>query len=147
MRQEYEWVRDFIILHYKATERTDTPFWNYTRTMQVPEFLQHRLDLFRTHGRVFREGNELFHQAELAAGHARNSATRAQSYHPLADLLTEKEIADYLEEVAGVIETCTRVMPSHARFNRRELAPPEPMRRQRRAAPVSRRTASTRTNW
>ena len=115
MRQEYEWVRDFIILHYKATERTDTPFWNYTRAMQVPEFLQHRLDLFRTHGRVFREGNELFTKLSwLQVMHGQRN--RAQSYHPLADLLTEKEIADYLEEVAGVIETCTRVMPSHARF-------------------------------
>jgi tryptophan halogenase len=41
---------------------------------------------------------------------------RAQSYHPLVDLLTEKEIADYLDEVAGVIEACTRVMPAHERF-------------------------------
>jgi tryptophan halogenase len=115
MRQEYEWVRDFIILHYKATERTDTPFWNYTRTMPVPEFLQHRMDLFHTHGRVFREGNELFTKLSwLQVMHGQRN--RAQSYHPLADLLTEKEIADYLDEVAGVIEACTRVMPTHARF-------------------------------
>ena len=115
MRQEYEWVRDFIILHYKATERTDTPFWNYTRAMKVPEFLQQRMDLFRTHGRVFREGTELFTKVSwLQVMHGQR--IRAQSYHPLADLLTEKEIADYLEEVAGVIEACTRVMPAHARY-------------------------------
>ena len=58
--QEYEWVRDFIILHYKATERSDTPFWNYCRTMEMPASLQQRIDLFRTHGRVYREGSELF---------------------------------------------------------------------------------------
>lgn len=115
MRQEYEWVRDFIILHYKATERTDTPFWNYTRSMEVPEFLKHRMELFRTHGRLFREGNELFSKVSwLQVMHGQR--IRAQSYHPLADLLTEKEIADYLDEVAGVIEACTRVMPTHARF-------------------------------
>ena len=115
MRQEYEWVRDFIILHYKATERTDTPFWNYTRTMQVPEFLQRRMELFRTHGRLFREGNELFSKVSwLQVMHGQR--IRAQSYHPLADLLSEKEIADYLDEVAGVIEACTRVLPAHSRF-------------------------------
>jgi tryptophan 7-halogenase len=115
MRLEYEWVRDFIILHYKATERTDTPFWNYTRAMEVPEFLERRMNLFRTHGRLFREGNELFTKVSwLQVMHGQRF--RAQSYHPLADLLTEKEIADYLDEVAGVIEACTRVMPTHARF-------------------------------
>ena len=44
-------MRDFIILHYKATERSDTPFWNYCRTMEVPESLTHRMKLFETSGR------------------------------------------------------------------------------------------------
>jgi tryptophan halogenase len=83
--------------------------------MPVPELLQRRMDLFRSHGRIFREGNELFSKVSwLQVMHGQR--IRAQSYHPLADLLTEKEIADYLEEVAGVIEACTRVMPTHDRF-------------------------------
>jgi tryptophan halogenase len=115
MQQEYEWVRDFIILHYKATERTDTPFWNYCRTMEVPPALQHRLDLFRAHGRVFREGNELFAKVSwLQVMHGQR--IRPLSYHPLTDLLSEQEIQDYLEEVAGVISACTEVMPRHAKF-------------------------------
>jgi tryptophan halogenase len=115
MQQEYEWVRDFIILHYKATERTDTPFWNYCRTMEVPPALQHRMDLFRAHGRVFREGNELFAKVSwLQVMHGQR--IRPLSYHPLTDLLNEQEIQDYLEEVAGVIAACTEVMPRHAKF-------------------------------
>ncbi|MDE2251291.1 MAG: tryptophan 7-halogenase [Gammaproteobacteria bacterium] len=115
MQQEYEWVRDFIILHYKATERSDTPFWNYCRTMEVPASLQTRLDLFRTHGRVFREGNELFAKVSwLQVMHGQR--VRPASYHPLTDLLSEAEIRAYLEEIEGVIAACTEVMPSHARF-------------------------------
>ncbi|HEX9474589.1 MAG TPA: tryptophan 7-halogenase, partial [Steroidobacteraceae bacterium] len=115
MQQEYEWVRDFIILHYKATERTDTPFWNYCRTMEVPPALQHRMELFRTHGRVFREGNELFAKVSwLQVMHGQR--IRPATYHPLTDLLSEAEIAAYLDEVAGVIAACTQVMPKHARF-------------------------------
>ncbi|HTP38793.1 MAG TPA: tryptophan halogenase family protein [Steroidobacteraceae bacterium] len=115
MQQEFEWVRDFIILHYKATERDDTPYWNYCRTMEVPQSLQHRIDLFRSHGRVFREGNELFAKVSwLQVMHGQR--IRPQSYHPLADLLTEQEIQAYLEEVEGVIAACTDVMPLHAKF-------------------------------
>jgi tryptophan halogenase len=115
MKQEYDWVRDFIILHYKATERTDTPFWNYCRTMEVPPGLQQRMDLFRTHGRVFREGNELFAKVSwLQVMHGQR--IRPGSYHPLTDLLTEEEIKTYLEEIDGVIAACTEVMPSHAKF-------------------------------
>ena len=115
MNQEYEWVRDFIILHYKATERTDTPFWNYCRTMEVPETLTHRMELFRSHGRVFREGNELFTKVSwLQVLHGQRITPRA--YHPLTDLLSEEEIQTYLDEVEGVIAACADVMPTHAQF-------------------------------
>jgi tryptophan halogenase len=115
MKQEYEWVRDFIILHYKATERNDSPFWNYCREMEIPKSLQDRIDLFRTHGRVFREGNELFMKPSwLQVMHGQR--IRPASYHPLTDLLDEKEIQAYLEEVEGVIKACVDVMPSHNQF-------------------------------
>ena len=115
MSQEYEWVRDFIILHYKATERTDSPFWNYCRTMEIPATLQQRIDLFSSHGRVYREGNELFTKLSwLQVMHGQR--VRPQSYHPLADLRTADEITEYLDEVSGVIAACVKAMPSHARF-------------------------------
>jgi tryptophan 7-halogenase len=115
MQQEYEWVRDFIVLHYKATERDDTPFWRHCRGMHVPPSLHARIDLFRTHGRVFREGNELFMKPswlQVMLG----QRIRPQSYHPLTDLLDEQEVQSYLEEVSGVIKACVDVMPSHAKF-------------------------------
>lgn len=115
MSLEYEWVRDFIILHYKATERTDTPFWNHVRTMEVPASLQHRIDLFRTHGRVFREGNELFMKPSwLQVMHGQR--VKPQGYHPLTDLIPEEEIQQYLEGIEKVIQACVDVMPDHAAF-------------------------------
>ncbi|MEP6505773.1 MAG: tryptophan halogenase family protein, partial [Betaproteobacteria bacterium] len=115
MRQEFEWVRDFIILHYKATERTDTPFWNYCREMEVPAPLRDRMKLYESDGRVFREGEELFAKTSwVQVMHGQR--LRPASYHPLTDLLSEDEIATYLDEVAGVIGACVDVMPAHAQF-------------------------------
>ena len=55
---EYDRIRDFLILHYKCTERDDSEFWNYVRTMDVPDSLHEKLDLFRRRGRIvkYREG-------------------------------------------------------------------------------------------
>jgi tryptophan halogenase len=83
--------------------------------MEIPQTLQHRMDLFRTHGRVYREGNELFTKVSwLQVMHGQR--IRPAAYHPLTDLLTEQEIQAYLEEVEGVIGACTEVMPAHAQF-------------------------------
>jgi tryptophan halogenase len=50
MSMEYERVRDFLILHYHATERSDSEFWNYCRTMDVPDSLKCKMELFRERG-------------------------------------------------------------------------------------------------
>jgi tryptophan halogenase len=123
MNQEYDWVRDFIILHYKATERTDSPFWNYCREMEVPQSLTERMNLFASHGRVYREGNELFTKVSwLQVMHGQR--IRPKAYHPLTDLLGEDEIQKYLEEVEGVIRACVKVMPTHAAFIAENCAAP-----------------------
>ena len=115
MKDEFEWVRDFVVLHYKATERDDSPFWNYCREMAVPPGLQARMDLFKTDGRVYREGEELFTKPswlQVMLG----QRLRPAGYHPLTDLMSEAEIERHLAEVAKVTNACVEVMPSHARF-------------------------------
>jgi tryptophan halogenase len=115
MTQEYEWARDFVILHYKANERSDSAFWTACREMPVPESLQQRIDLYKSHGRVYREGNELFTKVSwLQVMHGQR--IRPAAYHPLTDLLSEADIQAYLEEVEGVIAACVDVMPTHAKF-------------------------------
>ncbi len=115
MRMEYDWVRDFIILHYKATERNDTPFWNYCREMDVPAPLRERMALFQADGRVFREGEELFAKTSWTqVMHGQRLIPRA--YHPLTDLMPEPDIAKYLDEVAAVIASCVDVMPTHDKY-------------------------------
>ncbi|MBT8099611.1 MAG: tryptophan 7-halogenase, partial [Gammaproteobacteria bacterium] len=67
VRQEIEYIRDFIIAHYHVTQRTDTPYWNDCREMEVPDTLAHKLRLFKAGGKIFRDNNELFSQPSWVA--------------------------------------------------------------------------------
>ena len=112
---ESERIRDFLILHYHATSRNDTAFWDYCRSMEVPASLREKMSLFRSRGRILRHDNELFAEvAWLQVLHGQG--VRAAGYHPLADVLSEAEIANYLADVAGVITRCVDLMPSHAAY-------------------------------
>jgi len=112
---EYERIRDFLILHYKATQRDDSPFWNYCRAMEIPQTLQHKIDMFRSNGRILREGTELFAEASwLQVMHGQG--IRAQGYHPLVDLQSDKVITELVAGVERVIAKCVDFMPGHADF-------------------------------
>lgn len=64
---EYEHIRDFIILHYKATERDDSDFWRYCKDMSVPDSLTERMALFEQDGHLLVKDTELFkHDSWLA---------------------------------------------------------------------------------
>jgi len=92
IRQLFVQVRDFIILHYKATERDDSPFWDYCRNMDIPDSLQRKLDLFREGGRVFRYDDDLFGVTSwVAVMLGQNVLPRV--YDPIVATLPEEQIA------------------------------------------------------
>ncbi|UTF59868.1 tryptophan halogenase family protein [Gilvimarinus sp. DA14] len=58
--QEYERVRDFIILHYKLNQRRDCDFWRECREMNIPATLARKLEAFKTKGDLLRYPIEIF---------------------------------------------------------------------------------------
>jgi tryptophan halogenase len=109
---EAERIRDFLILHYHATTRNDTPFWDQCRTMAVPATLDAKIALWRSRGRIVRQADELFAEVGwLQVLHGQG--VNAGGYHALADLLDEHEIAAYLADLADVMRKCVDVMPTH----------------------------------
>lgn len=60
MVSAFEGVRDFLILHYTATERTGSLFWDDIRQISIPQSLKDRIELFKERGRFVRDENELF---------------------------------------------------------------------------------------
>lgn len=114
---EYERIRDFIILHYKATQRDDSPFWNYCRTMDIPDSLQQKVDLYRSNGRLFNSEMDLFGEVSwLQVLHGQR--IEANGYHPFADVRPAAEVAEFLGNVEKVVQKCVDFMPSHADFIR-----------------------------
>ena len=124
-RFEFERIRDFIILHYHLNQRTDSAFWTACREMAVPETLSAKLRLFKTHGRIVRDNNELFSEVAwlqvMLGQHLQPAA-----YHPMVDSLDEAQIADYLAGVHELIHRCADVMPDHAEYIRQHCAAPNP---------------------
>ncbi len=112
---EFEKIRDFLVLHYKATERNDTPFWNHVRTMKIPDSLQNKIDVFASNARFFRDSDELFGVAswvQVMLG----QRIQPSGYHPMVDLLSHQELTEFVGSVQNVIEKCVGVMPTHQDF-------------------------------
>jgi tryptophan halogenase len=121
---ELERIRDFVILHYHATERDDTPFWNYCRTMRIPAELKGYLRLFRDSGRFFRNAEEMFaltSWVQVMLG----QRILPRSYHPVVDQMSDKDLGDFVDGVRRVIAGCVEAMPMHAQFIARHCAAPQ----------------------
>ncbi|MEW6760352.1 MAG: tryptophan halogenase family protein [Pseudomonadota bacterium] len=109
---EYERVRDFLILHYHATERNDTPFWDYCRTMPVPDSLREAMDLFRYDGRYFRNGEDFFalpSWVQVMLG----QRIVPQNYHPIVDEMPEEKLVEHVEGIRTLISRAVSTMPTH----------------------------------
>lgn len=121
---EMEKIRDFIILHYCATERRDTPFWQYCGTMSIPDSLSDNIALFRDSGRFFRNSDEFFavtSWVQVMLGQRINPT----GWHPMVDRVPESELIQLSDSVRGVIASCVDAMPMHEQFIERYCKSPE----------------------
>ena len=108
-------VRDFIILHYHVTERDDSEFWRQCRNMQIPDSLQHRIDLFGQSGRVFKVPTELFGEnswIQVMMG----QGLVPEQYHPIVNMMTEDELEQFLTGLHAAVDKLVSQLPEHQRF-------------------------------
>ena len=120
---EYYDIRDFIIAHYKVTEREDTPFWAYCKNMPIPDSLRERIELFRSSGRFFIHGKaELFREeswVQVLLGQGLQAA-----WDPVVDMLPPAQVAAFMRDVEEVIDEVAQAMPDHAAFIARNCRAP-----------------------
>ncbi|MFT3997536.1 MAG: tryptophan 7-halogenase [Asticcacaulis sp.] len=112
---EYELVRDFIVLHYHATQRTDSDYWNHCRTMTLPDSLTHKIAYFREHGRLLIEEDDLFREsnwAQVLIG--QGIIPNAPS--PLTHAVEDGALSDYMANIRQLVAHAASGLPSHADY-------------------------------
>ena len=112
---EYDRIRDFIILHYHATTRTDAPFWNYVRTMPIPDSLETKLDLFRRRGRVVRYRQGVFLEPSWLAVYL-GQRVRPAGHDQRADAVPDAALAGAFARLRGQTAAAAAAMPDHRAY-------------------------------
>jgi tryptophan 7-halogenase len=110
---EWELARDFLVLHYHASTRTDTSFWRQCQDIAIPDGLAHRLAHWRQSGRLISPQAELFQSPSWLSVYV-GQGVEASGWDPLAD--ARAEIVDYkgrLEGIARIIAETVPQMPLH----------------------------------
>ena len=115
LTSELEHIRDFIILHYHATQRADTPFWQYCKGMEIPDSLKQRLDLFKETGRIFTSEGELF-RVDSWAQVMLGQGIYPEQYHQIAAIMKPHELERFLSDIRQTIDKAVADLPSHQSF-------------------------------
>lgn len=117
MASEIDNIRDFIVLHYHVTNRQDSAFWRHCSTMRIPDSLQHRIDLFRETGRVFKVPTELFGEnswVQVMIG----QGLVPRDFHPIVNMMTKTELASFMQTIDQNVQGLVTQLPSHSEFIR-----------------------------
>jgi tryptophan halogenase len=112
---ENERIRDFIVLHYRLTQRDDTELWRYCRSMAIPDSLKQRIELYRRTGRIRWRSGELF--TDLSWFYIfEGLGVRPDSYDPMVDVVTVDKLSEILASMAASTAAMAKSAPTHDSF-------------------------------
>lgn len=115
---EYDRIRDFLILHYHATTRSDSPFWNHVRTMPIPDSLAERIALWRRSAQVPRYGFGLFLEPSWIAV-LLGQGIVPEGWDQRADLPDGVALDRAMTTLRRSIDERVAAMPDHAAYLQR----------------------------
>ncbi|MDO3382934.1 tryptophan halogenase family protein [Gilvimarinus algae] len=113
MEDEYKKIRDFLILHYVATNRDDSDFWRYIRSMELPESLERKMRLFCERGVVEQYVKGMFLEPSWVAVYLGQGIV-PENYHPAVDSMSEDELVQSLDRLKTEVQHHVELMSSHA---------------------------------
>ncbi len=112
---EYENIRDFLILHYQATGRRESPFWNAYRAQPVPDSLAHKIRLFKSHGQVAFYEEESFPETSWVSVWLGQDQWPA-GYDLMLDNYDFERLKTRFEQMRTIIRQAAQSMPEHPAY-------------------------------
>jgi tryptophan halogenase len=113
--KQYESIRDFIILHYKLTERTDSEFWRHCAAMPIPDTLAHQIEVFREGGRIVILDRDSFAEPSWISMMF-GLGLRPRAHDPFVELVDESALRTHLTRLREAIAGTVAAMPDHTRY-------------------------------
>ncbi len=120
MARQYESIRDFIVLHYKLTQRTDSEFWRSCASMPIPDSLAHQIELFRESGRVVILDSESFAEPSWISM-MYGLGLEPRSLDPFTELVDEQTLRAHFMRLRQAIAGTVDAMPDHGDFIERHV--------------------------
>jgi tryptophan halogenase len=122
--REYEKVRDFIILHYCLSRRTDSEMWRYVSSMDLPDSLRRKIEIFEARGIVPLEGDESFHEPSWVAILIGQDHL-PKRYDPMVDRVELAQLKAGMRHRRETIAQLTDRVPLHSDFIARTCPAPQ----------------------
>ncbi|MDQ1231844.1 tryptophan halogenase family protein [Sphingomonas sp. SORGH_AS_0879] len=114
-RHEWEHIRDFIILHYAQTGRTDSVFWQRRSTMSVPETLAQRIALFIESAGAWQGQDDLF-KIDSWVSVMLGQGLFPKSHHRIPSMLSRQALNDSLAGLDQQLSRQVQTIPDHLTF-------------------------------
>jgi tryptophan 7-halogenase len=112
---EFERIRDFLILHYALSRRDDSPFWQERQKVALPETLAHRIELYRATGRIVQRPQEVFSDLDwfwILEG----MGVTPRDYDPLVDTVDFEQVKRLMLAISQKVAADAAAAPSHDSF-------------------------------
>ena len=123
LKIELEEIRDFLVLHYTATERNDTPFWRHCQAIKKPDSLVQKWEMYERSAVIVAPPGELFRESSWFAVFTGQNVI-PKTWHPSADIPSSEELERRLQLIAGDVRKRVDGFPTHDEYIRMHCAAP-----------------------
>ncbi len=120
---EFEETRDFLVLHYNAGARDDTPFWRHCRAIKIPDSLRQKWEMYKESANIVAVPGDLFREQSWFAVY-NGQGVRPKNFHPFANMPSEAELTRRLDLISSDVQKLVQSFPMHDDYLRAYCAAP-----------------------